>query len=75
MEIFKKNNNFTRRQEFKDNFYFIDGDFFLINIKLLEKFKKFIIPKYTYFVNSNKLWPIDIDYPEDLKVLKSFLKK
>ena len=71
----KKNNNFTRRQEFKDNFYFIDGDFFLINIKLLEKFKKFIIPKYTYFVNSNKLWPIDIDYPEDLKILKSFLKK
>lgn len=70
-----RNNNYSRRQEFINNFYFIDGDFFLINIKLLKKFKKFIIPNHTCFVKSDKLWPVDIDYPDDLKVLKSFLKK
>ena len=69
----KSKNNFVRRQDFKGEFYFIDGTYYLINIEFLKKYKKFISLKHTYFYKLKNKWPIDIDYKEDLKVAKAFL--
>ena len=35
----KSKNNFIRRQDFKGDYFFIDGTYYLVNIKFLEKYK------------------------------------
>ena len=69
-----KNININRRQQFSDNFYFIDGTIYIIEIKFLKKNKTFIKKKFTeFFIQKNK-WPVDIDHPEDIMVAKNLLK-
>ena len=69
----KSKNNFIRRQDFKGDYFFIDGTYYLVNIKFLRKYKKFVSLKHTYFYKLKNKWPIDIDYKEDLNVAKAFL--
>jgi len=69
-----KKNNVNRRQQFSDNFYFIDGTIYITKIKFLKKNKTFIKKRFTeFFIQKNK-WPVDIDYPEDIIIAKNFLK-
>ena len=64
-----------RRQDYKSNFYFIDGSYYIIDVKFLKKFKKLIVEKKTNFYSLNKTWPIDIDEYDDLIIADMFLNK
>ena len=66
----KKN---TNRQGYNKNFFFIDGNFYIAKVNFLLKYKKFIHKKKTKFFIQKSVWPIDIDYLEDIKVAKNFL--
>ncbi len=60
------------RQEYEDNFYFIDGGFYISSVNFLEKYNDFIIEQETKFYIQDQHWAVDIDDFEDLK-LASFL--
>jgi len=62
----KTKKNVFRRQQFKKNFFFIDGSFYIIRKHFLQKFKKLIKENKTNFFILNRNWPIDIDQKEDL---------
>ena len=56
----------TNRQEFKDNFYFISGNFYLATINSLFKYKSYMHDKTGFFVSEDR-YIVDIDYPQDLE--------
>ncbi len=60
------------RQQYKKNFYFIDGDFYLVKTDYYLKHKTLTKENITEFYIQKK-WPIDIDYKDDLKVAEAFL--
>ncbi len=62
----------TNRQEFKDNFFFISGNFYLATIKSLFKYKSYMHDKTGFYI-SNDRYPVDIDYPEDINFAKTQL--
>jgi len=73
---FLKNKNYkiTRRQQFEEIFFFLDGTIYISKIKFLRKYKKFVKEGITsIFIQKNK-WPIDIDHPDDILVAKNFIK-
>ena len=63
----------SNRQSYKKKYYFIDGNFYIANINFLKKNKSFLIKNETRFFIQKKKWPIDIDYPDDIRVAKVFL--
>ncbi|MDA7829066.1 acylneuraminate cytidylyltransferase family protein [bacterium] len=63
-----------RRQQFKKNFYFIDGSFYIIRTHFMQKHKKLIEENKTKFFILNRNWPVDIDNKEDLYVAKSLIR-
>ena len=69
----RKNN--TRRQDYKKNFYFIDGAFALAKIDFLKKNKSFINNKNTKFFVQKRERAVDINTPEDLSIAKALMKK
>ena len=69
----KSKNLLIRRQDFDDNYFFIDGTYYLVSTKFLKKYRRFVSLKHTYFYKLDNKWPVDIDYEEDLKVASSFL--
>ena len=70
----KKSNkkNVSGRQQYKNNFYFIDGGFYLVKTDFYLKYKTLTKENITKFYIQKK-WPIDIDYKDDLKVAEAFL--
>ena len=69
-----KKNLGTGRQNYKENFYFIDGSFYLAKTKFLIKNKGFLNKNFTKIFVQKRKWPIDIDDPDDLIVANAFLK-
>ena len=65
----------TRRQDYKSNYYFIDGSYYIIDVKFLKKFKKIVVEKKTNFYLLNKTWPVDIDEYDDLIMADMLLSK
>ena len=66
--------NVSRRQDYSGNYGFIDGSFYISKWKFIEEYKKFIVPCKTYpFITSQK-YSIDIDEPEDLKLVEALMK-
>ena len=83
VEIRKKNKwrflktprkNIYRRQQFSKNFYYIDGNFYLIKLDFLKKYNSFIKKNITYFFKLKRGWPVDIDNYEDLAVASALMK-
>tara|TARA_Y100000590_G_scaffold357899_1_gene412965 strand:+ start:24 stop:251 length:228 start_codon:yes stop_codon:yes gene_type:complete len=75
LEIFKKKKyKITRRQQFDQNFFFIDGTIYISKIRYLKKYKKFVKENKTSIFHLNNNWPIDIDHPDDILVAKNFIK-
>ena len=70
--LIKKKNKNNQRQQY-DNFFFLDGDFYIANLNFLKKNKSFLSEKKTWPYLTKKIWPIDIDYIDDLKVAKNFI--
>ena len=69
----KPDHKTTGRQDYNDNFFFIDGSFYFASVGFLKKNKTFLIEDNTQFHILNQLWPIDIDDQEDLAVAELFL--
>ena len=69
----KPDHKTTGRQDYNDNFFFIDGSFYFASVGFLIKNKTFLIEDKTQFHILNQLWPIDIDDQEDLAVAELFL--
>ena len=55
------------RQNYNDNYYFIDGSFYIINKNYFLKNKK-ILSKNNFFFPLQTKYSIDIDNPIDLKI-------
>lgn len=62
----------TNRQEFKDSFFFISGNFYLATIDSLFKYKSFMHDKTDFFI-SNEKYIVDIDDYQDLEFANSQL--
>ncbi len=67
--------NSYQRQNFPSNFYFIDGSFYIIDIKTFLKYRKLVIKNKSQFYQLNRTWPVDIDHYDDLDVCEALLKK
>ena len=62
----------TNRQEFKDNFYFISGCFYLTTISSLKKHRGYMHDDTEFFVSKDR-YIVDIDEPQDIDYAKSQL--
>ena len=70
----KKNKlSVNRRQEYRNNFYFIDGSFYLAKVSFLKKNNSFVIEKKTCIYKLNQKYSIDIDDYSDLKIAKELI--
>ena len=69
-----KKNVGAGRQTYKENFYFIDGSFYIAKTKFLIKNKGFLNKNFTKIFVQKRKWPIDINDPDDLIVADAFLK-
>ena len=62
-----------RRQDYKKNYYFIDGSYYILDVDFLNKYNKLIMPKKSKFYEIKRIVPIDIDDKNDLKIAELFL--
>ena len=60
----------TNRQNFKNTYFFINGNFYIASISSLEKYRGYF-HKYTKFSTSEERYSVDIDCPQDLEFAKS----
>jgi CMP-N-acetylneuraminic acid synthetase len=73
--LVKNPNGLSQRQQYCDEYYFIDGSFYIVNIDYLIKFKNIINKKVTVPFIQKRNFSIDINDYEDLKIAKIFLNK
>ena len=69
----KSKKKLIRRQDYNNDYFFIDGTYYMLSVNFLKKNKSFVSLKNTYFYKLKNKWPIDIDYLDDVKVAESFL--
>ena len=62
-------------QNYKFNFFFIDGSVYINSINFIKKYKSMIVKGKTKFLKNNNDYAIDIDYPEDLVFAKYRIEK
>ena len=70
----KPNVNATRRQDYDDNFYFINGAIYISSVAHLRKSKNFIDEKKSVLYVMSQEKGLDIDYMEDLVYGEFILK-
>ena len=75
VDFLSRKNSKISTIKYQNELYRIDGNIYIIKKKILKKFRKFTIPKKTYFYNSNQKYTIDIDYKEDFKLAKLLIEK
>jgi CMP-N,N'-diacetyllegionaminic acid synthase len=64
----------TGRQSYNNDYYFVDGAYYMASVDFLKKYNKFVVEGVTYpFVTNNK-FSIDIDEEEDLLIAELLLK-
>ena len=68
----KNKRELYRRQQYQNNFYFIDGSFYLCKLSFLLKYKKFIKENITEVKIFNNSLSLDIDDLIDLRIAKAF---
>tara|TARA_B100001123_G_C15027891_1_gene914171 strand:+ start:94 stop:789 length:696 start_codon:yes stop_codon:yes gene_type:complete len=73
--IEKQKNFKNSRQQYKNNFYYIDGSLYLSSLKHLRKYKKFVQKNITKLFFINQKYNIDIDDYEDLILAETLIKK
>lgn len=64
----------TRRQDYSEAFYFIDGSIYISSFKFLRNNNGFIKPSETHLFEVSSEFNIDIDDPADLVVAESLFK-
>ena len=74
----RKGENVQRRQDYKEEFWFLDGSIYGCTKKFLVKYKKFVSEEVSLPIKCSKISSWDIDTPFDLAIAEcmlSFLKK
>ena len=64
----------TRRQDYSEAFYFIDGSIYISSVQFLRNNNGFIKPSETHLFEVSSEFNIDIDDPADLVVAESLFK-
>ncbi len=62
-----------RRQDYKNNYYFIDGTYYIAEIDFIKKYNKFVKEKLTFPYVIKRDFPLDINTHNDLKLAKFLL--
>ena len=62
-------------QNYKFNFFFIDGSVYINSVNFIKRYKSLIVKGKTKFFKNNNDYAIDIDYPEDLVIAKYRIEK
>jgi CMP-N-acetylneuraminic acid synthetase len=70
----KNDKKIFRRQDFDQNYYFIDGSFYMCKVSFLKKNKSFVKENSTYIFKNNTSFPIDINDKLDLKIAEVIFK-
>jgi len=70
----KNSKKVFRRQDFDQNYYFIDGSFYMCKVSFLKKHKSFIKENSTYIFKDNTSFPVDINDKLDLKIAEVIFK-
>jgi len=73
--LVKSQKRLYRRQEYEDNYYFIDGSFYLAKTSFLRKYKSFIVENISSMYRFNQKYSLDIDNMSDLKIARLLLNK
>jgi len=69
----KPDHNPAGRQDYNDNFFFIDGSFYFASVDFFKRNLTYFIESKTDLYILDQLWPIDIDSLEDLKVASALI--
>ena len=69
--LIKKNKKIFQRQQYNNNFFFIDGSLYIVSIKFLRKNKSFVKENCTSIFKLKDKFSIDIDTKMDLKILNA----
>ena len=69
--LVEPNKNNYGRQSYRQNYFFIDGSFYMASKSFLLKYNSFLVKNITKFHTLSHNWPMDIDSFDDLKLLKS----
>ena len=70
----KKDKKIYQRQLYPQNYYFIDGNFYLVKIDFLKKYKTVVKENLTTIFKIKREYPLDINTPLDLKVVSTIMK-
>ncbi len=70
--LVESDKKFYGRQSYDNNYFFIDGSFYISSLKFLKKNKSFIVKNQTNFFELSHNYPFDIDEKNDLNLIKSF---
>lgn len=62
-------------QNYKSDFFFIDGSIYINSINFIKKYKSLIVKGKTRLIKNNDNYAIDIDYPEELLFAKYKIKE
>ena len=63
--------NKKRRQDYENDYYFIDGSFYIAKTDFLIKNNSFVVENKSFLYKFSNKYSIDIDDIHDLKVAKS----
>jgi len=63
----------TRRQNYPNNYFFIDGSIYLSKVSFLKKYNSFVVKNKTKLFKLSQYPSVDIDEIIDLKIAKLFL--
>ena len=72
--LVKSRKNLSIRQHYEDEYYFIDGSFYLAKTEFLKKYKSFVVENKSSMYRFNQKYSIDIDDQADLKVARALIK-
>jgi len=64
----------SRRQDYDERFYYIDGSIYLASVDFIKENKSLVQPGETYLFQTENRFNIDIDEPEDLVVAQALMK-
>ena len=73
--IDKPNHQLIGRQEYNQNYYFIDGNFYIVKSSFFLKEMRLITEEDTELFEIKREWPVDIDEESDLILAESLINK
>ena len=71
--LIKRSKKFYQRQLYPKNYYYIDGNFYLVKTEFLKKYKAVIKENLTNIFYVNREYPLDINTHLDFKVASAIM--